>query len=86
MMNNEENQKNSNVEIVLPELCRGRSRRHGRVLQSVFEDETSKEIREDLEKRLQHWTRKVGDKGMATEYEAVDMFPEKTGYLKMPSQ
>lgn len=51
---------------------------------NLFYDETSKEIREDLKKRLQHWTREVGDRGMATEYEAVDMFPDKIGHLKMP--
>jgi hypothetical protein len=35
------------------------------------------EIMEDMQKRLELWSLKVGDKGMETEFEAVDMFPEE---------
>lgn len=40
------------------------------------------EIMEDMQKRLELWSLKVGDKGMETEFEAVDMFPEELGKLK----
>lgn len=42
------------------------------------------DVREDMQKRLDAWTIEVGDKGMETEYEAVDMFPDKIGHLKKP--
>ena len=53
---------------------------------NLFDDKKSEDVREDLKNRLQSWTRKVGDKGIETEFEAVDMFPEKIGHLKMLSQ
>jgi uncharacterized sulfatase len=42
-------------------------------------------VRAEMQKRLDVWTLEVGDKGMETEYEAVDMFPDKIGHLKKPS-
>jgi uncharacterized sulfatase len=39
-------------------------------------DEKFREIREDMEKKLECWTLQVGDRGLETEYEAIDMFPE----------
>jgi N-sulfoglucosamine sulfohydrolase len=50
---------------------------------NLYEEEAYAAIRADMEKRLQFWTLEVGDKGMATEYEAVEMFPDKIGHLKM---
>ena len=41
------------------------------------------ELREDLIERLQLWSHKVGDKGLETEFEAVGMFLEEIGHLKM---
>lgn len=49
---------------------------------NLFEDEQYAETVKDLMKRLEFWTLEVGDKGMETEYEAVDMFPDKIGHLK----
>ncbi|MFC2080941.1 sulfatase [Bacteroidota bacterium] len=50
---------------------------------NLFEEEEFTDIREELLKRLEFWTQEVGDKGMETEFEAVDMFPDKIGHLKM---
>ena len=50
---------------------------------NLFDDEKYAAVREDLLNRLLSWQEKVGDKGMETEYEAVDMFPEDIGHLKM---
>jgi len=44
------------------------------------------DVREDMQKRLDAWTLEVGDRGMETEYEAVDMFPNKIGHLMMPKK
>jgi len=38
----------------------------------------------EMQARLDAWTLEVGDKGMATEYEATAMFPDKIGDLVMP--
>ena len=53
---------------------------------NLYEDEKYAEIRENLIKRLEFWTLEVGDKGMETEFEAVAMFPETIGHLKMPGK
>ena len=53
---------------------------------NLFDDEKYAEAREHLMKRLDAWTLEVGDKGMETEYEAVTMFPELIGHLKMPEK
>jgi arylsulfatase A-like enzyme len=44
------------------------------------------EIREDMMKRLEFWTVQVGDRGMETEYEAIDMFPESLGHMRKKMQ
>ena len=49
---------------------------------SLAYDEKYGEIREDMEKRLECWSLQVGDRGMETEYEAIDMFPEELGHMK----
>ncbi|MCK4751143.1 MAG: hypothetical protein KAT15_28990, partial [Bacteroidales bacterium] len=49
-------------------------------------DEKFSEIREDMMKRLEFWTVQVGDRGMETEYEAIDMFPESLGHMRTKMQ
>ncbi len=49
-------------------------------------DEAYLEVRQEMQKRLDAWTLEVGDKGMETEYEAVDMFPDRIGHLEKPSK
>ncbi len=51
---------------------------------NLYEEEAYLEIREEMLKRLAAWAGKVGDQGMATEYEATFMFPDKISHLKMP--
>jgi len=41
-----------------------------------------KDIQADLLNRLKRWQERVGDRGMDTELEAVDMFPEELAALK----
>jgi len=53
---------------------------------NLAEDTDYQKVRLDMQKRLDAWTLEVGDKGMETEYEAVDMFPDKIGHLKIPSK
>ena len=48
-------------------------------------EEDYQAVRQELQERLDAWTLEVGDKGMETEYEAVDMFPDKIGHLEKPS-
>jgi len=55
-------------------------------VENLYEDAQYAEIREHLTKRLEFWTLEVGDKGMETEFEAVGMFPETIGHLKMPQK
>jgi len=50
---------------------------------NLYNDEKYSDIRADLLNRLHAWQEKVGDAGMKTEYEAVEMLPEKIGHLKM---
>jgi hypothetical protein len=52
---------------------------------NLAEDADFQDVRSEMQKRLDAWTLEVGDRGMETEYEAVDMFPEKIGHLKKPS-
>ncbi len=49
-------------------------------------DEKFREVREDMMKRLESWTVQVGDRGMETEYEAIDMFPESLGHMRKKMQ
>ena len=51
--------------------------------ENLYENAEYAEIREDLTKRLEFWTLEVGDKGMETEFEAVGMFPDTIGHLKI---
>jgi len=51
---------------------------------NLADDTGYQAVRLDMQKRLDAWTLEVGDKGMETEYEAVDMFPDKIGHLKKP--
>ena len=53
---------------------------------NLAEDPQYQEIRSQMQKRLDAWTHTVGDRGMETEYEAVGMFPDKIGHLKMPDK
>jgi len=55
-------------------------------LVNLYEDKAYTAIRADMENRLHIWTLEVGDRGMETEYEAVEMFPDKIGHLKMDTQ
>ncbi len=48
---------------------------------NLYDDEKYAETTDHLTKRLEFWTREMGDKGMDTEYEAVVMFPDKIGHL-----
>ena len=43
------------------------------------------DVRKDMQNRLDTWTLKVGDRGMVTEFEAVEMFPEEIGHLEVSS-
>ena len=49
---------------------------------NLAEDPEYVAIREDMQHRLGVWTRRVGDRGMETEYEAIAMFPKEIGHLK----
>ncbi len=51
---------------------------------NLYGNEQYASIMEDMHNRLEAWNLEVGDKGMETEYEAVAMFPDKIGHLKMP--
>jgi uncharacterized sulfatase len=53
---------------------------------NLYEDAGHLEIREEMRKRLEAWTVEVGDRGIETEYEAVEMFPDKIGHLEMPEK
>jgi N-sulfoglucosamine sulfohydrolase len=46
-------------------------------LDNLAMDEQYKSVMEDMMKRLNKWTKEVGDKGMDTEMEAIKMFPGK---------
>jgi N-sulfoglucosamine sulfohydrolase len=43
---------------------------------NLFDDPQFQDIQKDMLGRLAKWQDKVGDKGLETEYEAVEMFPE----------
>jgi hypothetical protein len=45
-------------------------------------DKQYQSVMEDMMVRLNKWKNEVGDKGMDTEFEAVEMFPGKIGNLK----
>ncbi len=49
---------------------------------NLVNDDEYQAVRQDLQKRLDARTLEVGDNGLETEYEAVDMFPDKIGHLK----
>ncbi len=51
---------------------------------NLYDDPSLEEVRAQMQKRLDAWNLEVGDQGMATEYEATLMFPDKIGHLKMP--
>ena len=53
---------------------------------NLYDDESYLQARNKMHKILDKWTKEVGDKGMETEYEAVGMFPDKIGHLKMPDK
>jgi uncharacterized sulfatase len=53
---------------------------------NLASNEAYQEVQQEMQKRLDAWTLEVGDKGMETEYEAVDMFPDKIGHLEKPSK
>jgi len=53
---------------------------------NLANDEAYKEVRQEMQQRLDALTLEVGDKGMDTEYEAVDMFPDRIGHLEKPSK
>ncbi len=46
-------------------------------MENLANDEQYKSVMEDMMKRLNKWTEEVGDKGMDTELEALEMFPGK---------
>lgn len=45
-------------------------------------DDQYKTVMEEMKKRLDKWKKEVGDKGMDTELEALEMFPGKINYSK----
>jgi len=50
---------------------------------NIAEDLTHSAARKEMQQRLDAWTVKVGDKGMATEFEAVEMFPNEIGHVEV---
>ncbi len=52
---------------------------------NLADDKEYSDVREEMQRRLNSWILKVGDKGMATEFEAVDMFPDEIGHLQVSS-
>jgi hypothetical protein len=53
---------------------------------NLYDDPSLGEVRAQMHKRLDAWNLEVGERGMATEYEATLMFPDKIGHLKMPEK
>jgi len=53
---------------------------------NLADDPAMADVRKDMEARLKAWQAEVGDRGMATEYEAVAMFPDKIGHLEIPEE
>jgi uncharacterized sulfatase len=51
---------------------------------NLYDDPAYLKVKNDMHQRLDKWTLEVGDEGMATEFEATEMFPEKIGHLEMP--
>ena len=46
-------------------------------LNNLAMEERYKPVMDDMKRRLNKWKKEVGDKGMDTEYEAIEMFPGK---------
>ena len=43
---------------------------------NLIDDPQFQAVKTDMMERMQKWQKEVGDKGLETEYEAIDMFPE----------